>query len=350
MTEIKDILDGLVKDKARTGSITTTPSDVVAGEITDGLEHRGVPQEFIAENGQLIVEWIVDLFRTQGFEVDTESGIDPLSPITLNERLSDGLDELKGDDQAIVNNWLDTPDPPRSYAGVFVSNGRSRSPDWVVPQLIQTNSSQESSSQPERKRSSLRSLIREIGSSSTAHEDDGSYDSSRRNRESTSFSSPSDDNARNSSYQRQGSGSSLGPGYITDSPASPRSLKSSITSTPEAISPKSRANSDIERLPSSSPPASVASSAILNRCNTSPSSSKLAPNNTNAIPRSTPSRNDSIRAVGLGIGIGSDQNERSAMSSGRRKNSSSSTTRSTPSSPKLTFLSKLGSSHTATGT
>lgn len=362
MTEIKDILDGLVKDKAQTGSITTTPSDVVARDLTDGLEHRGVPQEFIAENGQLIVEWIVDLFRTQGFEVDTEGAIDPLSPIPPDERLLDGLDELKGDDQAIVNTWLDTPDQPRSHAGVFVSTGRSRSSDWVVPKWVRTNSSHEILSQPERKRSSILSLLREVGSSSVAHEEDGTYDSSRRNRESKSFSPPSaDDNTRNSNYQRQGSGSSLGPGYITDNPASPRSLKSSITSNPEAISPKSRANSDIERVPSSSPPTSIDSSARLYRCNTSPSSSKLAPSDANAIPRSTPSRNHSTSAVGLGIAYNGSPDRRVeetqptdklAQSNRRRQSLSSYTAGSSPSSIKSTFMSKIssiGGSMTATG-
>ncbi|KAI9716466.1 MAG: hypothetical protein M1812_005361 [Candelaria pacifica] len=325
VTEIKDILDGLVKDKAQAGAIAATSSDVVARDLTDGLASRGISQDFLSNNGSLIIDLIVDFVGSQGYKIDSDTEIDPLSPVIEDKIVPEDIAKPKGDDATIISSWLNNPDPPPSYANRIFTKDRSPSSvsdGWWVPTLVRTKSSRGAPSEPEKGKLSfltkISSFSSSLGSSSEAH--DG-YDGSRT--------------------EEGLKGSSMGSLPLSWTSTSEHSLQRQ-TSAPSQRSIQSRGSSNAE------------------------DGSVHLDGFRNSFPRSTPSRYESItaRSVDQEPNCRASESQpthlstRTTPSDSRRKNSSptgarstsSRTSSGTSSPPKSSFakvFSSLGNSHQA---
>ncbi|KAI9695803.1 MAG: hypothetical protein M1836_006069 [Candelina mexicana] len=374
VTEIKDLLNELLKEKAQAGAITATSSyAVVAQDLTDGLASSGIPQDFISNNGPLIVKLIADLFNKQGYSIDLDKDIDPLSSVVADEKFLKDVVEPEGDDQEIIRSWLSDPDQQPSQPCSTSPKDRSpsfRSVDWDVPSLTHTNSSDQSHSEPEKRKLSLLSRFGSIGSSSVAHDGFIDFFGSARSDSSLKASSlgsprPSGASMSEDTLQRQRSASSRRSSHVDDVSLYPAGFRTPVNQCTKTKSADSVSNSEEDLPPTSTPPTCIDMKRRPSRSTRSPITRETSSSAVNNIPPSNPLRQNSTTAIGLGIGSDQDRFRQSAEgrpplkstpSNSRRKSSNSSAAGSSSSSPKLGLtkvvsskLSAIGSSYTASG-
>ncbi|KAI9738018.1 MAG: hypothetical protein M1835_003258, partial [Candelina submexicana] len=289
VTEIKDLLNDLLKEKAQAGAITATSSyAVVAQDLTDGLASSGIPQDFISNNGPLIVKLIADLFNKQGYSIDSDTDIDPISSVVADEKFLEDVVEPEGDDQEIIKSWLSDPDHPPIH------------PYSIFPK-----------------------------------------DQSPSFRTSMSEATP----------QRQGSGSSR-YSNVEDVSLHPAGSRTSINQCTKTKSTDSVSNSEDGLFPTSMPPTSNGTTMRPPRSITSPTTNKPSSNTVKDIPRSNPAGQNFSTETSLGIVPDHDVSYQSAESrpplkstpsDRQRKSSGSSGAGNSSSSPKSS-LTKVVSS------